>query len=123
MSGRTPARSLLGLALLVLAVGGTHRWWVQHQQHSLGSQLAALASPGDIQMLASDTCGPCMAARLWMKQNDVPFSECSIERDTTCQQQFQAAGAPGTPVLVVRGQHQLGFSPQRVLQRLQQQAG
>jgi hypothetical protein len=34
--------------------------------------------------------------------------------------QFEALRAAGTPVLLVRGQPQLGFNPQRLLQTLQQ---
>ena len=123
MGARPTARSLLGLVVLVLAVGGAQRWWVQHQQHSVGRQLAARAAPNDIVMLVSDTCGPCLAARHWLQQHRVPFTECSIERDAACRQQFQAAGAPGTPLLLVRGQHQLGFSPHRLLRRLEHQPG
>ena len=49
-----------------------------------------------------------------MQQHDVPFSECFIERDTACAAQFEAARAPGTPVLLVRGQALVGFDAQRV---------
>jgi hypothetical protein len=49
----------------------------------------------------------------------VPFAECFIETDGACRQDFNALGAPGTPVLVVRGRAQLGFSPEQVSQTLQ----
>ncbi len=70
-------------------------------------------------MLSSDTCALCVAARNWMTEHRVSFTECSIERDADCQRLFADSLAPGTPVLLVRGQAQVGFSPQRVLQRLQ----
>ncbi len=119
MAGST-RRSLWGLVLLVLAVAVANHWWVQRSQQSLGVQVAAAAAAGDIRMLSSDTCAPCAAARAWMKMHGVAFSECSIERDSQCRQSFEESRSPGTPVLLVRGQAQMGFSPQRVLQRLQQ---
>ncbi len=82
--------------------------------------MAALAGPTDIQMLSSDRCALCVAAQGWLTAQGVRHTVCSIEREAACQQRFAASGSPGTPVLLVRGQVQVGFSPQRVLQRLQQ---
>lgn len=113
-------RSLWALVLLVVAASAGSHWWARLQQQGVGVQMAALAGPADIQMLSSDSCALCAAARAWLSEQQVPYRECSIERDTACQQLFAASGSPGTPVLLVRGQAQIGFSPQRVLQRLQQ---
>jgi glutaredoxin len=73
-----------------------------------------LAAPGDIRMLSSTTCAYCAAARHWLQQHGVRFGECFIETDADCAAQYQAARAPGTPVLLVAGQAQLGFNAQRV---------
>lgn len=112
-------RSLAGLALLVAAVWGAQQWWSARQEGNLGRAVAARAAPGDIRMLASDHCAICLVARRWFVAHGVPFSECSIERDATCRAEFQALQAAGTPVLVVRGVAQLGFSPQRLHRALQ----
>jgi arsenate reductase-like glutaredoxin family protein len=69
-------------------------------------------------MLASDTCVYCAKARDWFGAHKVPFHECSIERDLACAARFRAVMSPGTPVLVVLGQIQLGFEPRRVRDRL-----
>ena len=108
-------RSLLQLVLLVLLVSGASRWWATHQDASLGRQVAALAQAGDIRMISSQSCAICAVARDWLAQNRVSFSECLIERDAVCRADFDALGGPGTPVLVVRGKPQLGFSPDRLL--------
>jgi glutaredoxin len=113
------ARSALGLIALIAAVGAANTWWSGRQQVALGQQVASQARPGDITMLASDTCAPCLVARRWLQAQKVPFSECSVERDHACRQQYEALGARGTPTLLVRGQVQLGFSPQQVLAGLQ----
>ncbi len=111
---KATARELAGLAALVLTVGALGQWWVAHRQATLGAQVAALAQAGDIRMLASDSCSICVVARRWFAEHDVAFQECSIERDAACQADFRATQSPGTPVLLVRGQALVGFSPERV---------
>lgn len=107
----TPSRrSLIGLVLLVLAVGGASEWWREHQAQRQGRALAQLARPGDITMVSSTTCVFCTRARQFMTLQQVPFTECFIETDPACAQRYQALGARGTPTLLVRGQVQLGFS-------------
>jgi hypothetical protein len=53
-----------------------------------------------------------------LQQHDVAFSECFIEKDLACAARFEALRAPGTPMLLVRGQAQTGFDAQRVLDAL-----
>jgi len=117
--GQVPWRALAGLAVVVALASGASQWWRSHLAGSLGEQLVALARPGDIQMLSSITCVYCTAARRWLTDQQVPFSECFIERDADCLARYQALGGRGTPTLLVRGQMQLGFSPQQVLDGLQ----
>ncbi len=111
-------RSVLVLAALVLgafaAMQGLQAW----SKARLGPQVAAAAKPGDIFMIASVTCIYCAAARAWFDANRVPFTECLIERDARCAAHYNALMAPGTPVLVVRGQRLLGFNAQAVADAL-----
>jgi glutaredoxin len=111
----TNRRSIFGLILLVLAVSAASQWWAGRSQAQLGEKLSALARPGDIKMLSSTTCAYCSVARQWMRQHEVAFDECLIETDAACAARFEALRAPGTPVLLVRGQLQTGFDAQRVL--------
>lgn len=109
---------MLVLAALVLgasaAVQGLQAW----SRARLGPQVAALARPGDIFMIGSETCTYCTAARAWFNANRVPFGECLIERDAYCAAKYNALMAPGTPVLLVRGRRLLGFQPQAVADAL-----
>jgi glutaredoxin len=118
-SSRPSGRSWLALALLVLAAMAASSWWSGRHDQRLGQQVAALARPGDIHMLSSDSCAICLVARRWMTEHRVPFSECSIERDPVCRATFEATQAAGTPVLLVRGQPHLGFEPGHLLRLLQ----
>jgi glutaredoxin len=115
----TPLRSLLGLVTAVVvgsaAVQG-FQWWSRER---LGAQVAAVARPGDIHMIASVTCIYCAAARAWFDENRVPFTECLIERDVTCAAKYNALMAPGTPVMLVRGQRLLGFNAQAIADALE----
>ncbi len=119
---RPSRRSLIGLVLLVGAAAVASQWWAGRHERQLGQRVAALAQPGDIRMVSSEACPYCRAARHWFEANQVPFSECLIERDAACKADFEAAGSPGTPLMIVRGQRQLGFDPQRVADRLQPRA-
>ena len=115
MSPRLRAlRSLAVLLMLALAVSAASRWWAHRNDDTLGAELAALVRPGDIRMLSSDTCSICASARAWFNEHRIAFSECSIERDAACRQDFAATLSPGTPVLLVRGRTLVGFSPAQV---------
>ena len=112
------ARELLQLALIVGAVSAATGWWASKQHALAGEAVAQAAKPGDIRMLSSQTCGVCSTARQWFTEHRVPFAECVIERDAACRAEFQARGATGTPLILVRGQQQLGFSPEAIRARL-----
>ncbi|WP_088280494.1 glutaredoxin family protein [Ideonella sp. A 288] len=111
-------RSILGLVALVLAISAASQWWGHRQEQALGRSVAQAARPGDIVMIASDTCIFCKSARRWMDEHGVAFSECSVERDAACAERYRALSSPGTPLMLVRGEPQLGFNPERVRQRL-----
>jgi glutaredoxin len=113
-----PLRSRLGLAAIVLGFGVAVQAIGAWSQARLGAQAAAAARPGDIQMLASVTCIYCAEARAWFDRHHVPFTECLIERDAACAQVYGALQAPGTPVLLVRGQRLMGFNAQAVTDAL-----
>ncbi len=110
--------SLLGLVTVVVVGAAAMQGFGGWSRQRLGAQVAAQARPGDIQMIASVTCVYCAAARAWFTEHRVPFTECEIERDVVCAETYQALMAPGTPVMLVRGQRLVGFSPQAVADAL-----
>jgi glutaredoxin len=103
------------IATVLVGTQGISRW----SQHRLGEQVAAAARPGDIKMIASVTCVYCAAARAWFSEHRVPFDECMIERDAVCADAYRALNAPGTPVMLVRGQRLLGFDAPSIAKALQ----
>ncbi len=118
MAKRSRLRSVLVLVALVLGIGAAMQGIEAWTRSRLGAQVAASAKPGDIFMIASVTCTYCAAARAWFNANQVPFTECFIERDERCAAQYNALMAPGTPVMVVRGLRLLGFNAQVVADAL-----
>lgn len=111
-------RRFASLALLLVAVWGATQALQRWSAHRLGSEAAAHAKPGDIQMISSVTCVYCAQARAWFTEQSIPFSECFVERDAACAAQYRGLLAPGTPVIVVRGQPQVGFNSQRLVAAL-----
>jgi glutaredoxin len=115
---RTSARSVIGLLALVAVAALANAGWGEFRDWRLGSQIAQSARPGDIEMLSSVTCTYCDAARAWFAEHEVPIRECFIERDADCAARFAALQAPGTPLFLVRGERQLGFSASRMAEAL-----
>jgi glutaredoxin len=111
-------RCIAPLALVAIAA-----WTGVQLIHSFGSEriareLASSAKVGDIMMISSVTCPYCLQARTYFKQHGIAFGECFIERDAACAAAYKALQSPGTPMLVVKGQRQVGFSAERVSQGL-----
>jgi len=115
---RPSTRSLLGLLALVMGVSGAASLWRDHLAQILGQEIARQVRPGDLRMLSSQTCVYCAQARRWLTARRIPFDDCVIEQDAACAEQYRRLGAPGTPLMLVRGQAQLGFSPQQLRDRL-----
>lgn len=116
-------RSLWSLLLVVLVAGAAAegaRAWVQHQR---AEALRAVARPGDIRMISSESCVFCAQARAWLTRERLPFEECFVERDGRCAADYDRLGRPGTPTLLVRGRAQLGFDPERITTALTAERG
>jgi glutaredoxin len=113
-AGNVRRGSWIGLAALVAVVALGMQGFARWSQHRLGEQVAAAARPGDIRMIGSVTCVYCAAARAWFTENRVPFDECLVERDAACAATYRALNAPGTPVMLVRGQRLVGFDARAI---------
>lgn len=106
------------LLVLVLGFMGLAQWAGSRQAEQQGEQLRALARPGDIRMLSSETCVFCKRAHAWLSEQGVPFRECLVERDAACRAEYAARGAQGTPTFVVRDHTVVGFDRMRFIELL-----
>jgi glutaredoxin len=109
---------LLAVLVVGLVAWGLGRAVQTQVQSGHAEALRAVARPGDIRMLSSVSCIFCTKARQYMTEHRIPFEECLIERDAACLADYKRLGASGTPTLLIRGQRQLGFDPQRVTSAL-----
>ena len=102
------------LVLLITCVSLAAQWWQARGERHIGERVAAAVAPGELRMISSESCGFCTLARGWFREHRVAYEECFVERDAACRAEFDRLGAQGTPVIVVRGQPQLGFNPTRI---------
>jgi len=113
---KAKTREMLALCVVAGAAWGAGQGLKAWQAERLGARVAANAQAGDIVMISSLTCTYCRQARQWFTRHEVPFSECFIEQEAACAEAYRRLMAPGTPVLLVRGQRQVGFDARRVAQ-------
>lgn len=117
-NARTSFKSLLGLALVMLLAWGARELLTNQQASQQGQDLRAQVRADDIVMYSTETCPYCAKAREWLTAQQVPWRECNVDRDAQCRDDYQSRGAPGVPLMKVRGQWQLGFDPGWLVQTL-----
>lgn len=104
---RHPWLALAAIVLVTMAASKGVSWWTQAQT---AADIRQHVKPGDITMYTTETCPYCVKARDWMRAHEVPWQECDVERNATCRQTFESQGAPGTPLMLVKGRWGLGFN-------------
>lgn len=112
-------RSLIGLVLLGAGIAAGVQWLKAHDERVTAARIAAEVRPGDIYMVASVDCPYCAQARAWFSRMHLPYAECTIETEADCATLYRKLQAPGTPVLLVRGQRLVGFRPDAIAAALQ----
>ena len=63
-------------------------------------------------------CPYCNAARAWFAKNKVAYSDCDIEKNKECRNNYlqlrQKLGVSGVPVFVYRGEVWTGYAPEQM---------
>ena len=77
---------------------------------SLPSEVRRVAGQYPVSLYTTNGCGPCDAARSYLRQRGVPYTEYTV----TTREDFAAlqrlSGAPNLPFMTLGGQHIPGFS-------------
>lgn len=107
--GRLGRGGWVSLVLVLAAVTALSQGWGWWRERGIVQAVKATARPGDIEMFTTLTCPYCAQARYWLDRHDVPWQECNVDTSATCRARFEARGAPGVPLMQVRGQWRLGF--------------
>lgn len=108
---------------LALVYAGMHGWRSSAEDRwarDILQHVRADGHAGDIIMYSTQSCVYCAKARAWFGAHHIPFVDCDIERDAVCMNRYAALGAAGTPTFEVHGNRLLGFSPEALVQALQQ---
>ncbi len=87
-------RSWIRPLLIALAAWVVLQSWQSYSDRQSGVALAALAKPGDIVMLSSETCAYCKSASRYLTEHQIPFRECFIETDAACAESYRAQQDP-----------------------------
>lgn len=67
----------------------------------------------EVTIYSTPTCVHCKAAKAYMTENNIPFTEKNVMEDTEARNWMQERGYRGVPVIVVDGEEMLGFDPQK----------
>ena len=76
---------------------------------------------GELTVYTAPGCRYCAQARRWLRERELPFSECDVQRTPACADELAAHGGRGVPHFVLQGREMSGFSPTG-LERLVQSA-
>jgi glutaredoxin len=81
------------------------------------ARVAPSPAQPDIVLYGTTWCGACRQARRWLSDNDLPYVDKDIERDSAAaralarKRREQGVRGRGIPVIEVNGKLLLGFSP------------
>lgn len=67
-----------------------------------------------IQIYTSDTCGRCVQAKEYFKQNNIEYVEHNINRNSEARKELIGMGYMSVPVILIDEEHVLGFDLKRI---------
>ena len=67
-----------------------------------------------IQIYTSDTCGRCVQAKEYFKQNNIEYVEHNINRNSEARKELIGMGYMSVPVILIDEDHVLGFDLKRI---------
>ncbi|MDO5017900.1 MAG: glutaredoxin family protein [Lagierella massiliensis] len=68
---------------------------------------------------SSNTCPYCVAAKDFLKSNDIEFTERNISTDTEARMELMKMGHMGVPVIIVENEEIVGFDEPKLRQLLE----
>lgn len=116
--GSLGRRGWVSLIIVLASVTALSQGWSWWRERGIVRTVKAEATAGDIEMFTTLTCPYCAQARYWLDRHAVPWQECNVDTSATCRARFEAKGAPGVPLMHVRGEWQLGFDASRLARTL-----
>lgn len=67
-----------------------------------------------VEIYTSDTCIQCVKAKEYLKNNEVEYVEHNINKNSEARKELIRMGYMSVPVLIIDGEHVLGFDLNRM---------
>lgn len=68
----------------------------------------------NVTVYSTDTCPHCVAAKDYLSQNGVSYTEKNVQRDVNARKELMSMGHMGVPVILVDGEEIVGFDKARL---------
>ena len=68
----------------------------------------------NVEIYTSDTCPQCIMAKEYLKNRNVEYKEHNISKDSEARKELIRMGYMSVPVLIIDGEHVLGFDLKRM---------
>ena len=68
----------------------------------------------NVTIYTSNSCSYCVAAKDYLKEKGVEYSEKNIQTDATARKELMQKGHMGVPVIIVDGEEIVGFDKARL---------
>ncbi len=80
-------------------------------------QVSAMAEPRqdspDVVMFSSDYCPPCLHAKQYLRENNIPARIFDIDESPAARTYFEKLGGRGLPLIFVDNRRLDGYTPER----------
>ena len=73
----------------------------------------------NIEIYTSDTCIQCIKVKEYFKNRNIEFKEYNISKDSEAKRELIRMGYMSIPVILIDGEHVLGFDLNRIESLLQ----
>lgn len=67
-----------------------------------------------VQIYTSDTCGNCIKAKEYFKENNIEYIEHNINKNPEAKKELISMGYLSVPVILIDDNHVLGFDITRI---------
>jgi glutaredoxin len=71
-----------------------------------------------VEVFSSDTCKRCVDLKKYLKENNIEYIEYNISKDQEARKNLIQLGYMSVPVMIIEGEHVLGFDTVRIQQLL-----
>ncbi|MDJ0781558.1 MAG: glutaredoxin family protein [Desulfosarcinaceae bacterium] len=117
-------KGLLIIAIVVAAIAliSLVRHWSQADATASGVAVIGEDGHQGVAIFTTDTCTYCAAAKQFLAEKRVPFTEFNLDQSVKARQVFGMLNGRGVPLIIVGQQRLVGFDP-GLLQRVLKEQG